>query len=150
MKKEQTLYERLGGRPVLERVHKIFYDKVYAHPWLGKFFDGVDQEHIERMQTDLMSQGMGGPPVFHGTYPIPGHQHMFITRELFRIRLELKAEALREAGIPEDLAEGWLAIDRSFEDMMVKDSVDQCEKRHPDDEILVIPAPSEKPGDPVS
>ncbi len=27
----QKLFERLGGRPTLDRVHKIFYEKLYAH-----------------------------------------------------------------------------------------------------------------------
>lgn len=145
MNGKRTLYERLGGRETLERVHRIFYDKVFAHPWMGLFFDGVDQRHVERQQTDLMSQGTGGPRVFQGTYPVPAHKHIFITRELFRLGLQLKAEALREAGIPESLAAEWLAIDRSFEDALVKDSIDECEKRHPDEEILSIPRP-EDPG----
>ena len=141
MVREQTLHERLGGRPVLERVHKIFYDKVYSHPWLGQFFVGVDQKYIERQQTDLTSQAMGVAGAFHGTYPIPGHKHMFITKELFAVRLELKAEALREAGIPEALAQEWLAIDRSFEKALVKNSPEECEKRHPTDRIVVVPKP---------
>jgi hemoglobin len=141
MDREQTLYERLGGRPVLERVNRIFYDKVYAHPWLGQFFTGVDQGYIERQQTDLTSQAMGIAGAFHGTYPVPGHKHMFITRELYALRMELKAEALREAGIPADLAEAWLAIDRSFEEALVKHSPEECEKRHPADRIIVIRKP---------
>lgn len=141
MAREQTLYDKLGGRPVLERVNRIFYDKVYAHPWLGQFFAGVDQGYIERQQTDLLSQAMGLAGAFHGTYPVPGHRHMFITRELYAVRMELKAEALREAGIAEELAEAWLAIDRSFEEALVKESPDECEARHPGDKLLVIPKP---------
>lgn len=137
-----TLYERIGGRPVLERVNRIFYDKVYAHPWLGQFFAGVDQRAVERKQSDLTSQAMGVPGAFHGTYPLPGHKHMLITKELYAVRMQLKAEALREAGIAEDLAEEWLAIDRSFERALVKSSPEECEKRHAADRILVIPKPS--------
>ena len=141
MHEEHTLYARMGGRPVLERVHRIFYDKVYAHPWLGQFFTDVDQDYIERQQTDFMSMGMGGPVAFEGTYPVPAHQHIFIPRELFELHLELKEEALRDAGVPQDLAEEWRAIDRSFEAALVKDSLDECEKRHEDDEIVFIPPP---------
>ncbi len=141
MERATTLYERLGGRPVLERVNRIFYDKVYAHPWLGQFFRGVDQSYIERQQTDLTSQAMGIAGAFQGTYPIPGHKHMFITAELYALRMQLKAEALREAGIAPDMAEEWLAIDRSFEKALVKHSPEQCEKRHATDQIVVIPRP---------
>ena len=53
----------------------------------------------------------------------------------------MKAEALREAGIAPELAEEWLAIDRSFERALVKNSPEECEKRHAADRILVIPKP---------
>jgi len=45
--KRQTMFEAVGGLPVMERVHKRFYDKVYAHPWLGQFFEEHSQEAIE-------------------------------------------------------------------------------------------------------
>jgi len=141
MASKQSLYDRLGGRATLDRVHKIFYDKVYGDPWLGQFFEGVDQAHIEQQQTNLMGQGMGGPEHFDGTYPIPGHQHLYITRELYQLRTQLKADALEEAGIPADLADEWLAIDRAFERALVKNRIEDCKKRHPDDEVIVIPRP---------
>jgi len=34
---DKTLFDRLGGQRTLEKVHTIFYDKLYIHPWLGKF-----------------------------------------------------------------------------------------------------------------
>jgi len=43
-----SLFDALGGYETLQRVHKIFYDKVYTHPWLGAFFKGHDQSFIER------------------------------------------------------------------------------------------------------
>ena len=29
----------LGGKKTLQKVHKIFYNKLYAHPWLKSFFE---------------------------------------------------------------------------------------------------------------
>ena len=54
-----TFYERLGGRPTFEKVHKLFYDKVYEHPWLKLFFAKVEQKHIESQQTDFVAQSEG-------------------------------------------------------------------------------------------
>ena len=109
---------------------------------MGQYFIGVDQEFIERRQTEFMSKGMGGPTDYDGIYPVPAHQHMFIPRELFKLRLALKEEALREADIPQTEAAEWLAIDKSFEEALVKTSVRECEKRDPDDEIVIIPRPT--------
>jgi hemoglobin len=34
---EHNLFDLIGGRYTLDKVHKVFYDKIYAHPWIGKF-----------------------------------------------------------------------------------------------------------------
>ena len=141
MSRPGSLYERIGGRPALERVLRIFYDKVFAHPWLGRFFTGADQAHIERQQADFLSQGMGGPAVFTGTFPIPAHQHMFITADLWRLRCDLLEEAIGEGGIDRELSRQWMAIENSFERALVKERVEQCEKRHPGDRILAFEPP---------
>jgi len=43
---KQSLFDAVGGLPTLQKVHKIFYDKVYAHPWLDPFFEGHSQEAL--------------------------------------------------------------------------------------------------------
>jgi len=39
---------------------KIFYENVYDHPWIGKFFQGIDQGIIEAQQVDLLQGALGG------------------------------------------------------------------------------------------
>ena len=135
----QSLYELLGGHPTLARVHKVFYDKIYRHAWLGQFFAEIDQTLIENQQTDFMAQAMGGPARYCGKFPIPAHKHMFITEELFETRGALLEESLEEAGVPEPLAERWLKIDSSFKARLVKKSPSECEGRFKTEAIIVIP-----------
>ena len=59
----KTPFERIGGRPIISRVTKIFYDKVYADPWIGKYFAEIPQEHIENQQTDFMQGAFRGPTI---------------------------------------------------------------------------------------
>jgi len=134
-----SLYEQLGGRPTIERVHKVFYDKLYAHPWLGKFFVEVPQRIIEEQQTDFIAQTMGGPALYCGKLPIPAHKHMFITEELFDTRHALLEQSLREVGVPRTLAASWLAVDAAFKARLVKKSPSECEGRFKMDPIVVIP-----------
>ena len=134
-----SLYEQLGGRPTIERVHKLFYDKLYAHPWLGQFFAEVPQALIEAQQTDFMAQAMGGPSMYCGKFPIPAHKHMFITEELFDTRHALLVESLREAAVPEAAAASWLTIDSAFKARLVKKSPSECEGRFKTDPIVVVP-----------
>lgn len=121
---KQSLFDAVGGLPTLQRVHKIFYDKVYAHEWLGQFFRGHSQEAIEYRQTMFMGEKMGGPVEYWGKDMQYAHEAMYITQELFDLRHALLEESLREAGVPEALRERWLKIDGAFRKQIVKDSIE--------------------------
>ncbi|MBI4390159.1 MAG: group 1 truncated hemoglobin [Nitrospinae bacterium] len=142
MNQEDTsLFEQLGGRPALERVHKIFYDKLYAHPWLKQFFREIDQKTIENQQTDFMTSNMGGGKIYSGQLPINAHKHLFVTQEMFDLRHQLLRESIQEAGVPGELMERWLRIDKAFEKSITKTDPVQCQKRFFTDEIVIVPKP---------
>lgn len=138
---KRPLYDELGGRPTLERVHKIFYDKIYADVWIGQFFKHVSQDIIERQQTDFMAQAMGGPDEYCGAFPIPAHKHMNIPEDLFEHRHALLKASLDEAMVPTNLAQQWLRIDAAFRNGLVKQSLADCKPRFPTDTILDFPNP---------
>jgi len=121
--KEQTLFHAVGGLPTLRKVHKIFYDKIYAHPWIGKFFVGHNQEVIEMRQTKFMAEKMGGDVPYYGREMKMAHRQMFITQELFDLRGQLLRNSLQEAGVSEPLAKRWLKIDAAFKRQIVKESI---------------------------
>ncbi|MBI3772835.1 MAG: group 1 truncated hemoglobin [Gammaproteobacteria bacterium] len=121
---KQSLFEAVGGFPTLRKVHKIFYDKIYAHPWIGQFFIGHDQVAIENRQTYFMAIKMGGPDQYMGKEPLMAHRQMYITDDLFDLRTELLRESLAEAGVPDALAERWIRIDGAFRRQIVKDSIE--------------------------
>lgn len=133
--------EELGGRECLEKVHKIFYDKLFAHPWLKKFFEGKKRWMLESQQTEFMMGVFGGPKIYGGRGPLEAHKHMFITDEIFEIRHELLKEALNEAGVPVDLHERWLRADDGMKRSVVKQSPDQCVGRYNNEPIMVHPKP---------
>ena len=136
---DKTLYDRLGGKPTFIKVHKIFYDKAYAHPWLSKYFTDKPQEVLENQQTDFMVQLMGGPKAYGGKSPKSAHQHMFITSELFELRSEMLSESIKEAGIRDDLRNEWLDADRTFKRALEKKSVAECTQSYPNQPILNFP-----------
>lgn len=138
---DSSLYDKIGGHPTLERVHKMFYDIIFKHTWIGQFFNDKTQELLEAQQTDFMADIMGGPKNYQGRMPIHAHEHMFITDDVFELRHEILAQTLKKAGIAEDLAEQWLHLDKSFKRAIVKKSIDQCKKRFKTDEILTAVKP---------
>lgn len=136
---DKTLYDRLGGKPTFIKVHKIFYDKAYAHPWLSKYFTDKPQEVLENQQTDFMVQLMGGPKAYGGKSPKSAHQHMYITSELFELRSEMLSESIKEAGVRDDLRKEWLDADRTFKRALEKKSVAECTQSYPNQPILNFP-----------
>ena len=111
---KQSLFDAIGGLPAMQRVHKTFYDKVYAHPWLGKFFEGHEQEAIELRQTQFMAEKFGHDEIYPGRELEVAHRRMFLTEELLELRKGLLREALQEEGVDEDLIARWLKIDGAF------------------------------------
>jgi len=126
---ESTLYESLGGLPTLTRVHKIFYDKIYQHPWLKLFFEGFNQKIIEDKQSSFMGEKFGGP-AYLGKPLKQVHENMYIPEKLAKIRHELLRESLREAEISDELAERWLRIDEAFMKQVTKNSIDSFYKNY--------------------
>lgn len=126
---KKSLYETIGGMETLDRVHKIFYDKLYAHPWLGKFFEGHNQESIEKRQSLFMAEKMGARDVtYYGKQPKMAHRHLFITEEMYELRHQILRDSLEEAGIDGEQMERWLRIDNAFHRQIVKSSVEEFYK----------------------
>jgi len=140
---KQSLYDAIGGLPTLEKVHKIFYDKIYVHPWLKQFFEGHNQQAIEGRQTSFMGEKMGGPQ-YLGKPLEQVHENMYITRELFELRQEILKESLQEAEVEEELAKRWLKIDNAFMKKITKESVESFYRdfHFTFKQRIIIPKPS--------
>ncbi len=137
-------FEKLGGMSMLQLVSKIFYDKIYAHPWIGQYFKEIDQSFIESQQVDFMADALGGPKQYLGKFVPKAHAHMLINEELFQLREQLLNEAFAEAGACEALVKKWNKIDRAFKAKVVKKSKDECVQRYADEGIVEFPDPDSK------
>jgi len=138
----KTLFDRIGGKSTLMRVHKLFYDKAYAHPWLSQYFTDKPQDILESQQTEFMGQLFGGPKAYAGKTPKMAHQHMMISDELFDVRAQLLKESLSEAGLADDLQQEWLAADGTFKRARVKESEGKCARSYPAQPILNFSRPA--------
>ena len=143
---KQTLFDAVGGLPTLQRVHKRFYDKVYSHPWLGKFFKGHSQEAIEQRQTAFMGEKMHGNVTYMGKDLKTAHETMYITPEIVELRHALLDEALHECGIPDELRNRWLRIDSAVGQSVIKhDRAAFLASRWPYKKHIIIPDPRKTP-----
>ncbi len=134
-------FDEMGGRKSLILINKIFYDKVYAHPWLKNFFEKIPQQHIEDQQVDFMQKVLGGQNIYAGKAPPAAHMHIVITEEVFEVRQQLLIEAMNEANANLQLREKWLSLDQSFKRVLLKAGPSQCKRRFKTDEILHFEKP---------
>jgi truncated hemoglobin YjbI len=132
----ESLYDRLGGRDCLERVHRRLYKRLFPDPAFSPFFASVTRQHQEDQQTDFMAWKLGGPSRYSGRLPEAAHEHLYITEALFDLRHKILSETLDECGVLPDLRDEWLVVDMSFKSMIVKQSIDDCRKRYNSDTIL--------------
>jgi len=121
---KQSLFDAIGGLPDMQHVHTVFYDKVYAHPWLGQFFAGHDQKVIELRQTQFMAEKMGSKVSYVGKDLDVSHMRMYISEELLVLRQGLLREAIEEEGIAPELVTRWLKIDHAFWSKIKKKSLE--------------------------
>jgi len=102
--RQAALWERVGGREVLERVVEEFYNRVEQDADLRALFPD-DMTEGRRKQAEFLEQWLGGEPLYSAKY---GHPRLrmrhfpFVIDERAAGRwLRYMAEALRAAGVGE-------------------------------------------------
>ncbi len=136
--KGRNYFEEVGGIHALRRITAVFYDKVYEHPWLKKYFENVDKDHIASQQAEFMQGVLGGPPIYCGRTPGTAHPHIEITEKAFDLRQELLRQTLVELRVRRDIAEKWLALDEAFRKRLIKGKAG-CKKRYGNDVMVFAP-----------
>lgn len=62
----ESLFERLGGEPVITALAEVLYDRIYNDQRLNSFFTDVDRAKMERKQVRFLSDIFGGPKLEQG------------------------------------------------------------------------------------
>lgn len=105
----------------IEAVLTALYERMFDDPLVGFFFVGKDRDHIVRAQVPLVRRMLGEAGVPYEGKPIPeAHADLPILPGHFDRRHHLLGEVLRERGVPEDVRDRWLEIDRGFRDAVLK------------------------------
>ncbi len=102
--RQPGLFERIGGRPVVERIVREFYDRVEADPELRAIFPDDLTEGREK-QALFLEQWLGGEARYSAKYGHPRlrmrHFPFEISERLAGRWLRHMGEAFRAAGVPE-------------------------------------------------
>lgn len=106
MNQPPTLYQWLGGMPVLEKLTAVFYSRVPSDALLGPVFERMSPEHPKHV-AEFLAEVLGGPPVYsaeRGGHPNMVRHHLgrSLTHEQRRRWIELLLVCGDEIGLPDD------------------------------------------------
>ncbi|HVN51289.1 MAG TPA: group 1 truncated hemoglobin [Acidimicrobiales bacterium] len=105
MSDEQSLYERVGGAQVVDAMVGAFYERVFADAVLRPFFETVDKDKLLRMQEELFTAALGGPPATSPMHLREAHAGRGIEPRHLVLFTEHLVETLRDLDLPEDEAD---------------------------------------------
>ena len=123
---ETTLFEELGGEPVLRPIIDRFVDRIFADPMIGFFFRKASRQRVKEKEYELAAQHLGAPVEYtgrpiqavHAPHPIMGGQ--------FARRLEILRSTLVEAGAPPAVIAHWVAHTENLRSMVTRDASGEC------------------------
>ena len=101
-----TIYDAIGGAPVIREIVEKFYPKVQDHPLLAPLFPD-DILPVMDKQYLFLTQFLGGPSLYSDEYGHPmmraRHMPFPITPERAEAWLDCMARALSQTDIPEPM-----------------------------------------------
>ncbi|HWO09993.1 MAG TPA: group 1 truncated hemoglobin [Polyangiaceae bacterium] len=123
---ETTLFEQLGGEPVLRGLIARFVDRMFDDPMIGFFFRKADRQRVKDKEYELAARHLGaeveytGRPIqaVHAPHPIMGGQ--------FARRLQLLRQTLEEAGAPPAVVQHWVAHTEALRGQVTRDASGEC------------------------
>lgn len=121
----QTLYERIGGEPTIDKLITTFYQHVLNDPLLSPFFENSSTEKLTSMQKAFFSVALGGPEPDEKISLYEAHQGRGIQVKHLTRFTEHLVETLREIGVEEeDAKQVYERIATYSNDVLGESSVD--------------------------
>ena len=118
-REEKTIYEELGGEPVVAATVEIFYRNVLADQRIAHFFTDVDMQKQVLKQKSFLTMIFGGPNRYTGRDIRHAHSRLLgvgLNDHHVDALLEDLGLALNELSIRKSLAARILAKANSFRD----------------------------------
>jgi hemoglobin len=121
-----TLFEELGGEPVLRSIVNRFVDRMFDDPMIGFFFRKANRQRIKDKEYELAAEHLGGSVKYTGRPLSQAHAPHAIMGGQFARRLELLRSTLIEAGAPEAVIRHWIEYTESSRSLVTRDAAGEC------------------------
>ncbi|WP_331767243.1 group 1 truncated hemoglobin [Embleya sp. NBC_00896] len=118
---EQTMYEQLGGGPVIREAVDRFYRLVLADPELAPYFERSDVSAVKRHQALLLASVLGGPETYDGRTLAAAHTGLGVTGPHYDKVSAYLLDVLGEMGAPTHIADAVASTLKAVRDDIVQD-----------------------------
>ncbi|MBB5032540.1 group I truncated hemoglobin [Prosthecobacter vanneervenii] len=108
--REDSLYQKLGGKAAINAAVDAFYVKVLADDRVKHFFDDVSMDKQRRKQKEFLSAAFGGPLPWTGKDMRKAHEGMGLTEVHFNAIAENLVNTLKDLKISQDLIDQVVAV----------------------------------------
>ena len=98
-----TLFERLGGKPAIDAVVDLMYQKIFPDPELEDFFRKTDKQRQMDMQAMFLTHVTGGPVEYTGKNMHDAHKGRGIQQREWDLVFGHVVSSMQELGVSADL-----------------------------------------------
>ena len=119
-----SLYERVGGEPVIATLITAFYKKVFTDPILGPFFTHTTLDKLTHMQQQFFSLALGGPVPENEISLKNSHYGRNIEERHLARFTEHLLSTLKEVGVEESDAQAIAARINEFSEDIIEPKSD--------------------------
>ena len=95
-----TLYDDLGGMPVIEKITDNFINEISYDQQIAQHFKDTKIERFREKLIEQLCNVSDGPCQYSGDSMLDVHQKMNITEPEFNRTVDLLVNAMNQAGVP--------------------------------------------------
>ncbi len=123
----RSMYDELGGEPVLRGIIDHFVDRVFDDTMIGFFFAKVSRGRVKEKEFEHAAQHLGADIVYSGRPIREAHAKHPIMGGQFQRRLTLLREVLEKYGVQSHIRDHWLRHDESLRAEVTADPDGRCD-----------------------
>ena len=119
-------FERIGGEAALRPLIDEFVDRCFDDMMIGFLFQRASRDRVKRFEYEHAAAHLGAGVAYGGRALRVAHGPHAILGGQFARRLHILRETLAKHGVPEDVAERWLAYHESLRGEVTADPTSDC------------------------
>lgn len=124
---DRTLFDDLGGEPVLRHVIDVFVDRIFDDVMIGYMFSGTTRGRVKAKEYEFAAGHLGAGIEYTGTPLRRAHAPHAIQGGQFNRRLQILKETLADLDVPAHVREHWIRNTEMLRSVVTQGTGDACD-----------------------